>query len=149
MPILHLHRLGITQHLIKSGIARLEEVRGANGKLENLYIRVSSSLFVLSTIAYSRLMQVDRELVLTKGREVAGKLLVELQVRKSTADGPGAREYYTQLTKPISGWEGEIRDLVLEKKQVWARLQLVRVFINDELKATQNLYSTEYFHCQR
>ncbi|KAF8350715.1 aflatoxin-detoxifizyme [Amanita rubescens] len=72
-------RLGITQHLIKSGIARLEEVRDANGKLENLYIRV------------------DRELVLTKGREVAGKLLVELQVRKSTADGPGAREYYTQL----------------------------------------------------
>jgi dipeptidyl-peptidase III len=63
-------------------------------------------------------MQVDRELVLTKGREAAGKLLIELQVRKSTADGPGAREYYTQLTKPINGWEGEIRDLVLKKKQV-------------------------------
>src|SRR6266550_110405 len=94
-------------------------------------------------------MQVDRELVLTKGREVAGKLLVELQVRKSTADGPGAREYYTQLTKPISGWEREIRDLVLKKKQVWALPQLVRIFINDEHKATQNFCSTEYFHCQR
>ncbi|KAF8628356.1 hypothetical protein AX15_003891 [Amanita polypyramis BW_CC] len=92
-------RLGITQHLIRSGIARLEEVRDTNGKLENLYVRV------------------DRGLVLTKGREVAGELLVELQVRKSTADGPGAREYYTRLTQPISGWEGEIRDLVLKKKQ--------------------------------
>lgn len=92
-------RLGITQHLIRSGIARLEEVRDANGKVQNLYVRV------------------DRDLVLTKGREVAGKLLIELQVRKSTADGPGAREYYTRLTQPISGWEEEIRDLVLKKKQ--------------------------------
>lgn len=62
--------------------------------------------------------QVDKNLVLTKGREVAGKLLIELQVRKSTADGPGAREYYNNLTTPIAGWEGEIRDLVLAKKQV-------------------------------
>ncbi|KIL69741.1 hypothetical protein M378DRAFT_1049236 [Amanita muscaria Koide BX008] len=92
-------RLGITQHLIKSGIARLEEVRDANGKLENLYVRI------------------DRDLVLTKGRKVAGELLIELQVRKSTADGPGAREYYNRLTQPIKGWEGEIRDLVLKKKQ--------------------------------
>ncbi|KZT68119.1 dipeptidyl-peptidase III [Daedalea quercina L-15889] len=91
-------RLGITQHLIKSGIARLEEVRSAEGTLENLYIRV------------------DKEKVLTHGREAAGKLLVELQVRKSTADGPGARAYYTELTTPLPGWEGEIRDLVLKKK---------------------------------
>lgn len=34
------HRLGITQHLIKGGIAKLEEVRDANGKLENVYVRV-------------------------------------------------------------------------------------------------------------
>jgi dipeptidyl-peptidase III len=47
-----------------------------------------------------------------------GKLLVELQVRKSTADGAGALLFYTQLTKPLSGWEGEIRDLVLKKKLV-------------------------------
>ena len=64
------------------------------------------------------MVQIDRNLVLTKGREVAGELLIELQVRKSTADGPGAREYYTRLTQPISGWEGEIRDIVLKKKQV-------------------------------
>ncbi|KXN89266.1 Dipeptidyl peptidase 3 [Leucoagaricus sp. SymC.cos] len=92
-------RLGITQHLIRSGIARLEEVRDDNGTLLNLYVRV------------------DRNLVLTKGREAAGKLLIEIQVRKSTADGPGARAFYNDLTKPIAGWEGEIRDLVLAKKQ--------------------------------
>ena len=43
-----IHRLGITQHLIRSGIARLEEVRDASGKLENVYIRVSGSSPVLS-----------------------------------------------------------------------------------------------------
>lgn len=56
--------------------------------------------------------------MLKKGREAAGKLLVELQVRKSTADGAGAREFYTNLTKPIPGWEGEIRNIVLQKKLV-------------------------------
>jgi len=70
----------------------------ANGTLTNLYVRV------------------DRELVLTKGRDAVGKLLVDLQVRKSTADGIGARDFYLKLTKPISGWEGEIRDIVLKKK---------------------------------
>ncbi|OCH95554.1 aflatoxin-detoxifizyme [Obba rivulosa] len=91
-------RLGITQHLIRSGIAWLEEVRADDGVLENLYVRV------------------DRKKVLTQGRDVAGKLLVELQVRKSTADGPGARQFYTALTTPLPGWEGEIRDVVLKKK---------------------------------
>ncbi|KAJ3545178.1 hypothetical protein NMY22_g2550 [Coprinellus aureogranulatus] len=91
-------RLGITQHLIRSGIARLEEVRGEDGALQNLYVRV------------------DRDKVLKEGRDAAGKLLVELQVRKSTADGPGAREFYTNLTKPLDGWEGEIRNIVLKKK---------------------------------
>lgn len=33
-------RLGITQFLINHGIARLEEVRSADGKLENIYVRV-------------------------------------------------------------------------------------------------------------
>ncbi|KZT26206.1 aflatoxin-detoxifizyme [Neolentinus lepideus HHB14362 ss-1] len=92
-------RLGITQHLIKEGIARLEEVRGADGKLEDLFIRV------------------DRAKVLAHGRAAAGKLLVDLQVRRSTADGAGARAFYTQLTRPLPGWDGEIRDLVLRKKQ--------------------------------
>jgi dipeptidyl-peptidase III len=44
--------------------------------------------------------------------------LIELQVRKSTADGAGAREFYNKLTTPIEGWEGEIRDVVLKKKMV-------------------------------
>ena len=92
--------MGITQFLIKSGIARLEEIRAKDNKLENVYIRV------------------DREKVLTTARDEVGKLLVELQVRKSTADGPGARAFYTELTTPLPGWDGEIRDLVLKKKQV-------------------------------
>lgn len=62
--------------------------------------------------------QVDRSLVLSRGREAVGKLLIELQVRKSTADAIGSREFYTNLTKPIAGWEGEIRNLVLKKKLV-------------------------------
>lgn len=39
------YRLGITQHLIRSGIARLEEVRDENGTLENLYVRVCIKTF--------------------------------------------------------------------------------------------------------
>ncbi|KAI0934329.1 hypothetical protein AcV5_006205 [Taiwanofungus camphoratus] len=91
-------RLGITQFLVKSGIAYLEEIRRADGTLENLYIRV------------------DKQKVLSQGRDVAGKLLVELQVRKSTADGPGARAFYTEFTTPLPGWDGDIRDMVLKKK---------------------------------
>ncbi|KZP31688.1 aflatoxin-detoxifizyme [Athelia psychrophila] len=90
-------RLGITQFLIKEGIARLEEVRSSDGKLENAYVRV------------------DRQKVLSQGRDVAGKLLLELQVRKSTAD-VGAKQYYTTLTAPLPGWDAEIRDLVVKKK---------------------------------
>ncbi|KAF9074653.1 aflatoxin-detoxifizyme [Rhodocollybia butyracea] len=91
-------RMGITQFLIKNGIARLEEVRDSVGKLENLYVRV------------------DREKVLSEGKDVVGKLLVSLQVLKSTADGAGARKFYTELTTPLPGWDGEIRDIVLKKK---------------------------------
>jgi len=91
-------RLGITQHLMSAGIASIEEIRGADGKLENAYVRV------------------DRQKVLSHGKEAAGKLLVELQVRKSTADGAGARAYYADLTKPSDSWAGELRDLVLKKK---------------------------------
>ncbi|KAF5352974.1 hypothetical protein D9758_007928 [Tetrapyrgos nigripes] len=91
-------RMGITQFLIREGIASLEEVRGQGGELENLYVRI------------------DRDAVLNKGQSVVGKLLIDLQVRKSTADGAGAREFYNKLTTPIGGWEGEIRDTVLRKK---------------------------------
>jgi dipeptidyl-peptidase III len=40
-PLL-LRRLGITQWLIKEGIARVEEVRAVDGTLENLYVRVGN-----------------------------------------------------------------------------------------------------------
>jgi dipeptidyl-peptidase III len=63
-------------------------------------------------------LQINREKVLSHGKVVTGKLLVELQVRKSTADGEGAREFYTKLTQPKQAWVGEIRDLVLKKKLV-------------------------------
>ena len=53
-----------------------------------------------------------------EGRTAAGKLLIDLQVRKSTADGAGARKFYTELTTPLPGWDGEIRDIVLKKKLV-------------------------------
>jgi len=92
-------RLGITNFLVNEGIASLEEIRAEDGTLENIFIKV------------------DREKVLKDGRTVVGKLLVDLQVRKSTADGEGANEFYTKLTDPLPGWVEEYRDLVLKKKQ--------------------------------
>lgn len=62
--------------------------------------------------------QVDRKKVLSHGKEVIGKLLIDLQVRKSTADGAGARQFYTQLTTPLPSWDKDIRDVVLKKKTV-------------------------------
>ena len=98
----------------------MEEVRDANGKLENVYVRVRLpfSYYSISVTADFPLTQVDRSLVLSKGKSAVAKLLIELQVLKSTADGKGAREFYNKLTKPIQGWEGEIRDIVLRKKLV-------------------------------
>lgn len=109
-------RLGITQHLVKYGIAKLELVYDDKQALTNAYVRVR---FHPSRLVRLRILipaQVDREKVLKEGKDVAGKLLLELQVRKSTADGAGAREFYTTLTTPISGWDGEVRDIVLKKK---------------------------------
>ncbi|CAE6429707.1 unnamed protein product [Rhizoctonia solani] len=88
-------RLGITNYFIQEGLAELVEFRDAEGKLEDL----------------------DRDKVLKDGHAAMGRLLVELQIRKSIADGEGAREFYEKLTTPRPGWAGEIRDLVLAKKQ--------------------------------
>jgi dipeptidyl-peptidase-3 len=103
--------------MIQEGLITLEEVRGVDNSLENLYIRVSlyHSDLSLELIPSD---QLDRQKCLTHGQEVAGKLLVDIQVRKSTADGAGARDFYTKLTTPLPGWEGEIRDVVLKKKLV-------------------------------
>ena len=65
-----------------------------------------------------------------------GRLLLEIQVRKSTADGKGATgqfskgcakalgtdaflpaEFYKKLTAPSSHWVEKLRPLVLDKKQ--------------------------------
>ena len=93
------------------------------------------------------MLKVDRALVISKGREAAGKLLVELQVRKSTADAAGAREFYTNLTRPISGWEGEIRNMVLHKKLVRNRSlsqgsKMTAAFLLPT--APQNICTTQY-----
>jgi dipeptidyl-peptidase III len=55
---------------------------------------------------------------LSHGKAAVAKLLLELQVRKSTADGDGAREFYISLTNPLPGAVPEMRDLVIHKKQV-------------------------------
>jgi len=92
-------RMGITNFFIKEGLASLEEIRNEDGKLVDAYIHV------------------DRQRILTRGAQIVSKLLLELQVRKSIADGEGAREYYKNLTNPLPSWEGELRDLVIAKKQ--------------------------------
>ncbi|QRV87699.1 dipeptidyl peptidase 3 [Ceratobasidium sp. AG-Ba] len=92
-------RLGITNFFIQEGLAELVEFRDASGKLEDVHIKL------------------DRAKVLKDGHAAMGRLLVDLQVRKSTADGDGAREFYEKLTTPRPGWAGEIRDVVLAKKQ--------------------------------
>ncbi|KAF8451160.1 peptidase family M49-domain-containing protein [Boletus edulis BED1] len=90
-------RLGITKFMEQEGLVKLETVRDGQGNLENAYI--------------------DRKNVLQNGSEVMGKLLRELQIRKSVADGPGTRTYYTDLTTPPKSWLTDLRDLVLRKKQ--------------------------------
>ncbi|PLW35306.1 hypothetical protein PCANC_16424 [Puccinia coronata f. sp. avenae] len=94
-------RLGITRWMLDHRLARLEEVRNPeSGKLDDAYIRV------------------DRQMVLEKGKEIMGKLLVEIQIRKSVADGKGAQKFYKELTTPPDKvWETELRELVIRKKQ--------------------------------
>ncbi|KZT61788.1 hypothetical protein CALCODRAFT_490689 [Calocera cornea HHB12733] len=91
-------RMGLLLCMVEGGIARLEEIRSADGTLEDLVLRV------------------DRHAVLSKGKDVFGKLLVDLQIRKSIADGEGARAFYEKLTNPPSTWLGDVRDLVISKK---------------------------------
>lgn len=92
--------MGITLFMIEEKIARLEEVRDANGALTDVWIRV------------------DREALVKHGKQSMGKLLVRLQVPKSIADGEGARQFYEALTTPPASWDGELRDFVLSKRLV-------------------------------
>jgi len=90
-------RMGITLFMLKEGLVSLEEQR-EDGKLVQLYVKV------------------DRARVLSEGTAVMGRLLVQLQVPKSIADGDGARAFYEALTHPPPAWEGEIRDLVIAQR---------------------------------
>ncbi|BGP40068.1 hypothetical protein JCM10449v2_004026 [Rhodotorula kratochvilovae] len=91
-------RHGILRWLVRHGIASVEFVRDAQGKLVDAFAKV------------------DREQCLARGKEVMGRLLLEIQVRKSTGDGPGATKFYKDLTKPDQQWVDELRPLVLAKK---------------------------------
>lgn len=56
-------RLGITNWMLDHGLGKVEYVEGKEGELVDAFVRL------------------DRQAVLEKGKEVMGKLLVELQVR--------------------------------------------------------------------
>lgn len=61
-------------------------------------------------------VKVDAKLCAARGKEVMGKLLMEIQIRKSTGDGKSAAEFYKKLTTPSARWIQELRPLVLAKK---------------------------------
>ncbi|GAA6015297.1 hypothetical protein JCM10207_008940 [Rhodosporidiobolus poonsookiae] len=91
-------RMGLALRMIENGLATVEFKRDADGKLVDAYARV------------------DRQAVLERGSDVIGKLLVEIQVLKSTGDGPGATAFYKKLTSPPANWVSELRPLVIAKK---------------------------------
>lgn len=92
-------RLGITKFMVQGGLVEIKTVRDANGNPENAYVKL------------------DRQNVLQNGSKVMGELLCELQIRRSVADGAGARAFYTDLTTPPKEWVTDLRDIVLKKKQ--------------------------------
>lgn len=55
-------------------------------------------------------------------------------MRKSTADGEGAREFYTEVSRPDDAWLGEIRDLVISKKQVCLPTHLLLEYLGSETR---------------
>lgn len=65
-------RLGIAKFLIEHNIASIEEVRSSTGELIDMYARV------------------DKALAIEKGKAVMGKLLVEIQTRRSLGLGKDA-----------------------------------------------------------
>ncbi|GAA5959614.1 hypothetical protein JCM3765_007217 [Sporobolomyces pararoseus] len=91
-------RLGITNWLIDNKIASVEFVRDEKNTLTDAFVRV------------------DRQAVLSRSKEVMGKLLLEIQTRKSTGDRKSAEVFYDKLTRPTKEWVEELRPLVLSKK---------------------------------
>ncbi|KAF8833939.1 dipeptidyl-peptidase III [Paxillus ammoniavirescens] len=106
-------RLGITKFMVQEGLVKLKTIYGADNKLENLHV------------------ELDRTEVLQNGSKVMGDLLRQLQIRKSVADGAGARAFYTDLTTPPGNWVGELRDLVLKKKQPRKMMLQANTFVVD------------------
>ncbi|KIJ11450.1 hypothetical protein PAXINDRAFT_171775 [Paxillus involutus ATCC 200175] len=106
-------RLGITKFMVQEGLVKLKTIYGADNKLEDLYV------------------ELDRTEVLQNGSKVMGDLLRQLQIRKSVADGAGARAFYTDLTTPPGNWVGELRDLVLKKKQPRKMMLQANTFVVD------------------
>lgn len=99
------------------GLVRLQTVRDTESNLENAYVKVCHH-WLRFLYPPNHSPKVDRQNVLENGSKVMGELLRQLQVRKSVADGPGARAYYADLTTPPKEWATDLRDLVLRKKQV-------------------------------
>ena len=101
----------------QGGLVKLERVLDAQGNLENVYVKVCLHWPRLQR-ASDWSPKVDRQNVLQSGSKVMGDLLRQLQIRRSVADGPGARAFYKDLTTPPKDWLTDLRDLVLRKKQV-------------------------------
>ncbi|KAF9224504.1 dipeptidyl-peptidase III [Gyrodon lividus] len=106
-------RLGITKFMVQEGLVKFKTIYGADENLENLYV------------------ELDRKEVLQNGSKVMGDLLRQLQIRKSVADGAGARAFYTDLTTPPKEWVGELRNLVLKKKQPRKMMLQANTFVVD------------------
>jgi len=101
-------RLGITNWLIDNQLASIEFVRSSSGELTDAFARV------------------DRQAVLSRSKEVMGRLLLEIQTRKSTGDRAGAEAFYKKLTKPSQEWIEELRPLVLGTSDHSAHLSMIR-----------------------
>lgn len=91
-------RLGITNWLIEHKIASIEFVRDGENRVTDAFARV------------------DRQAVLSRSKEVMGKLLLEIQIRKSTGDRASAETFYNELTRPTKEWVEDLRPLVMSKK---------------------------------
>ena len=88
--------LAVTNWLIEHGIASVEFVRDeTTGALVDAFARI------------------DRKACLERSKEVMGRLLLEIQTRKSTGDRRGAEQFFEKLTKPSDEWVKELRPLVL------------------------------------
>jgi len=91
---------------IPDRIRTLESYDPVTRKRGHAYIPVSLFEFEYLDFPLTLQLQLDREKVLTEGKEVTRGLLIELQVRKGTAGGkpfPGRRDQGTS-SEEAAGW---------------------------------------------